>query len=86
MGTLKAWTPCVDFEIFVDGGIRSETAPVLAAAGADGIVPGSLVLKAPDPVAAVKWIHSLCRTSWSGIPAADGEDAAAPLSSEPWEL
>ena len=49
----------VDFEIFVDGGIRSETVPLLAGAGADGVVPGSLVLKAPDPVAALAWIHSL---------------------------
>jgi ribulose-phosphate 3-epimerase len=49
----------LNFEIFVDGGIRSTTAPLLAAAGADGIVPGSLVFKAPDPVAAVDWIHSL---------------------------
>ena len=49
----------VNFEIFVDGGIRSETVPLLAAAGADGIVPGSLVFKAPNPVAAVNWIHSL---------------------------
>jgi len=48
-----------DFEIFVDGGIRRETVPLLAAAGADGIVPGSLVLKAPDPVSALAWIHSL---------------------------
>jgi ribulose-phosphate 3-epimerase len=49
----------VDFEIFVDGGIRSETVPLLAGAGADGVVPGSLVLKAPDPVEALAWIHSL---------------------------
>jgi ribulose-phosphate 3-epimerase len=48
-----------DFEIFVDGGIRRETVPILAAAGADGVVPGSLVMKAPDPVAAVAWIRSL---------------------------
>jgi ribulose-phosphate 3-epimerase len=48
-----------DFEIFVDGGIRSETVPLLAGAGADGVVPGSLVLKAPDPVEALAWIHSL---------------------------
>ena len=47
------------FEIFVDGGIRRETVPLLAAAGADGVVPGSLVLRAPDPVAALAWIHSL---------------------------
>ena len=44
---------------FVDGGIRSETVPLLAGAGADGVVPGSLVLKAPDPVEALAWIHSL---------------------------
>ena len=48
-----------DFEIFVDGGIRSETVPRLAAAGADGVVPGSLVMKTPDPAAALAWIHSL---------------------------
>jgi ribulose-phosphate 3-epimerase len=48
-----------DFEIFVDGGIRSETVPLLAGAGADGVVPGSLVMKAPDPAAALAWIHSL---------------------------
>jgi len=52
-------TLCLNFEIFVDGGIRSTTAPLLAAAGADGIVPGSLVFKARDPLAAVDWIHSL---------------------------
>jgi ribulose-phosphate 3-epimerase len=49
----------LEFEIFVDGGIRSTTAPILADAGADGIVPGSLVFGAPDPIAIVRWIHSL---------------------------
>jgi ribulose-phosphate 3-epimerase len=49
----------LNFEVFVDGGIRPTTAPILAAAGADGIVPGSLVFKAPDPLAAIRWIHSL---------------------------
>jgi ribulose-phosphate 3-epimerase len=49
----------VNFDIFVDGGIRRETVPLLAGAGADGVVPGSLVLKAPDPVAVLAWIHSL---------------------------
>jgi ribulose-phosphate 3-epimerase len=48
-----------DFEIFVDGGIRSETVPLLAGVGADGVVPGSLVMKAADPAAALAWIHSL---------------------------
>jgi ribulose-phosphate 3-epimerase len=48
----------VGFEIFVDGGIRRETVPLLAAAGADGVVAGSVVLKSPDPVGALAWIHS----------------------------
>jgi ribulose-phosphate 3-epimerase len=55
------------FEIFVDGGIRRHTVPKLAAAGADGIVPGSLVFGAPDPIEAVSWIHALnAVTSWEG--------------------
>ena len=56
----------VNFEIFVDGGIRSETVPLLATAGADGIVPGSLVFKAADPVGALNWIHSLSNIIHSG--------------------
>jgi pentose-5-phosphate-3-epimerase len=51
----------LNFEIFVDGGIRPTTAPILAAAGADGIVPGSLVFKARDPLATIRWIHQGCR-------------------------
>ena len=46
-------------EIVVDGGIRRHTVPALAAAGADGVVPGSLVLGEADPVAAIRWIHGL---------------------------
>ena len=46
-------------EIVVDGGIRRHTVPELAAAGADGVVPGSLVFGEPDPVAAIRWIHGL---------------------------
>ncbi len=44
-------------EVVVDGGIRRHTVPLLAAAGADGVVPGSLVFGEADPVAAVAWIH-----------------------------
>jgi ribulose-phosphate 3-epimerase len=44
-------------EIVVDGGIRRHTVPLLAEAGADGIVPGSLVFAEPDPRAAVAWIQ-----------------------------
>lgn len=43
-------------DVFVDGGIRRETAQLIAAAGADGVTPGSLVFGADDPVAAVRWI------------------------------
>jgi ribulose-phosphate 3-epimerase len=49
----------VEFEIFVDGGIRPETVPQLAEAGAEGVVPGSLVFGAQDPIATLSWIHSL---------------------------
>jgi ribulose-phosphate 3-epimerase len=45
--------------VVVDGGIRSHTVKVLAEAGADGVVPGSLVFGNTDPVAAVREIHGL---------------------------
>jgi ribulose-phosphate 3-epimerase len=48
-------------EIFVDGGIRRHTVPMLAAAGADGVIPGSLVFGDKDPRAAIRWIKSLGR-------------------------
>ena len=35
--------------IIVDGGIRKHTAPMLAAAGADGVIPGALVYGDRDP-------------------------------------
>ncbi len=47
--------------IVVDGGIRAHTVKVLADAGADGVVPGSLVFGHPDPVAAVRELHGLGR-------------------------
>jgi ribulose-phosphate 3-epimerase len=46
-------------EVVVDGGIRRHTVPELARAGADGVVPGSLVFGDPDPRAAIGWIHGL---------------------------
>ena len=45
-------------EIEADGGIRRETVPLLAAAGADYIVPGSLMFK-EDPPQMRKWLASL---------------------------
>jgi ribulose-phosphate 3-epimerase len=48
-------------EVFVDGGIRRHTLPLIAAAGADGVTPGSLIFGAEDPAAAVRWIAQECR-------------------------
>lgn len=45
--------------VFVDGGIRSTTIEGLAAAGADGVIPGSLVFGDPEPNAAIRRLHSL---------------------------
>jgi ribulose-phosphate 3-epimerase len=45
-------------EIEADGGIRRETVPLLQAAGADYIVPGSLMFK-EDPTQMRKWLASL---------------------------
>jgi ribulose-phosphate 3-epimerase len=46
-------------EVFVDGGIRERTAPLMASAGADGVIPGSLVYAVADPPARVAWLHAL---------------------------
>jgi ribulose-phosphate 3-epimerase len=45
--------------VVVDGGIRTHTVRGLATAGADGVVPGSLVFGCPDPAAAVHDLHRL---------------------------
>ena len=45
-------------EVEADGGIRRETVPLLKAAGADYIVPGSLMFK-EDPPQMRKWLASL---------------------------
>lgn len=49
-------------EIEVDGGIRRNTVPLMAAAGADYIVPGSLMF-GEDPPAMRQWLASLPRDS-----------------------
>jgi ribulose-phosphate 3-epimerase len=48
-----------ELPIIVDGGIRKHTVPSLAAAGADGVVPGSLVFGEADPRRAVDEIRAL---------------------------
>lgn len=45
--------------VTADGGIREETVPLLRAAGADAIVPGSLVCKALDAAKTAAWLKSL---------------------------
>jgi len=45
-------------EIEVDGGIRRESVPLVHAAGADYIVPGSLMFK-EDPATMRQWLKSL---------------------------
>jgi ribulose-phosphate 3-epimerase len=45
--------------VTADGGIREETIPLLRAARADAIVPGSLVCKAEDLPRTVAWLKSL---------------------------
>ncbi|MBM3724278.1 MAG: ribulose-phosphate 3-epimerase [Acidobacteria bacterium] len=45
--------------VFADGGIREQTVPALRAAGADWIVPGSLVFGAADVAAAFEWLWRL---------------------------
>jgi ribulose-phosphate 3-epimerase len=45
-------------EIEADGGIRRETVPLIHAAGADYIVPGSLMFR-EDPPAMRQWLASL---------------------------
>jgi ribulose-phosphate 3-epimerase len=49
-------------DVIVDGGIRKESVPLLAEAGADGVIPGSLVLGSPDPVSVLAWIHQIDST------------------------
>jgi ribulose-phosphate 3-epimerase len=46
-------------KVFADGGIRDNTVPDLRAAGADGVVAGSLVFKSPDLLQTAQWLHEL---------------------------
>ena len=48
----------LETEILSDGGIRRETVPLIAAAGADFIVPGSLMFR-EDPQAMRAWLATL---------------------------
>jgi len=45
--------------IEVDGGVQSETAPRLVAAGVDVLVSGSYVFKAADPIQTISELKNL---------------------------
>jgi ribulose-phosphate 3-epimerase len=45
--------------LIADGGIRSHTVPLLRRAGADVIVPGSLVFQSQNLVETFSWLHAL---------------------------
>lgn len=47
--------------IQVDGGVNSETAPLLVEAGADSLVSGNYIFKSKDPIAAIKGLKQLRR-------------------------
>jgi|WetSurMetagenome_2_1015567.scaffolds.fasta_scaffold192970_2 ribulose-phosphate 3-epimerase len=45
--------------VVADGGIREQTVPLLRDAGAQGIVPGSLICASHEPAEISKWLKSL---------------------------
>jgi ribulose-phosphate 3-epimerase len=45
--------------LYADGGIRKHTVPQLRHAGADAIVPGSLIFNSPDRARTYEWLKSL---------------------------
>lgn len=48
-----------DVRVYADGGIREHTVPQLREAGADAVVPGSLLFSAPDRGRVGEWIKAL---------------------------
>ncbi len=46
-------------KVSADGGIREHTVPLLRAAGADMVTPGSLVFKSRDLAATTEWLQGL---------------------------
>ncbi len=56
---LLAAAGATHIRVFADGGIRRHTVPALRVAGADGIVPGSLVFQSESLAETVAWLHGL---------------------------
>jgi ribulose-phosphate 3-epimerase len=46
-------------QLYADGGIREHTVPKLREAGADAVVPGSLLFKSPDRPSVHEWLKAL---------------------------
>jgi ribulose-phosphate 3-epimerase len=46
-------------KVAADGGIRKEAVPLLREAGADIVVPGSLIFKSDDIAATFRWLRSI---------------------------
>jgi ribulose-phosphate 3-epimerase len=46
-------------QLYADGGIRERTVPQLRDAGADAVVPGSLLFNSPDRSCVYRWLKAL---------------------------
>jgi|ERR1700761_7522438 len=46
-------------ELYADGGIREHTVPKLRQAGADAVVPGSLLFNSPDRKRTYEWLKAI---------------------------
>lgn len=55
----KLIEPYPHVQLYADGGIRNHTVPRLRNAGADAIVPGSLIFNSPDRAHTYEWLKSL---------------------------
>ncbi|UGQ10499.1 ribulose-phosphate 3-epimerase [Yinghuangia sp. ASG 101] len=53
----EARTDNSNITVFADGGIRTTTVPLLADAGADALVAGSLLFGSADPATMAGWLH-----------------------------
>ncbi|MBV8833127.1 MAG: ribulose-phosphate 3-epimerase [Acidobacteriaceae bacterium] len=62
-GRLRAIRNLIDpnpqIRLYADGGIREHTVPQLRKAGADAIVPGSLIFNSPDRARTYEWLKTL---------------------------
>jgi ribulose-phosphate 3-epimerase len=51
--------PHPQIQLYADGGIREQTVPQLREAGADAVVPGSLLFNSRDPARVFEWLKAL---------------------------